>query len=224
MTFPKKLKKLELRSVLVGMLLGDGCLNKITSKSNSRFSLGHSLKQHEYCKHKFELLDYYIQCGYKIKELSRISKKTGKTYKVIQGATKVDRYFTKLRKILYHNNIKIINKKILNYLDLRGIAYWFMDDGGNRPSHKRRYINGLFLSTQSFNYAEHIIIRDWFKEKFDIKVSIVKHGHGKFRINFNKENSIKLKTLIKPYILEQFNYKLILEYSELEIERQSRTD
>lgn len=212
MSFPKKK---VLRSIIIGMVLGDASLSKITSKQNSRLCIGHSIKQKNYCKFKFEVIKKALQLEYNLKKYEVFNKKSNKTYITYQGSTKVHRYLTKIRKLMYVNNKKIVSEKMLDYLEEKGLAFWFMDDGGKRPNHKRKFINGLFLSTQSFSYEENLIIKNWFLKKHDIKTSIVKHGHGKFRLNFNKENSYKLKKIIEPHVLPEFKYKLILEYSDI---------
>jgi len=213
-----KLRKLELRGTIIGMILGDGCLSKTTSKSNSRLSLGHSIKQENCLKFKFNRINKLLKIGYNYKKMNRFNKKTNKTYPVIQGNTNVHRYFTKLRKLIYNNEgKKVINRKILNYLTNEGLAYWYMDDGGlhiyNRKDNKG-YTRQCFISTQSFTFEEHNIIIDWFKDKYNIECKAYKHGRDKYRITFNATNAKILFSIIEPYILPEFSYKLDLKYSD----------
>jgi len=217
MSLKPKLRKLDLRGTIIGIVIGDGCLNKPTSKSNSRLSLGHSIKQENYLKHKFERINQLLKIDYKYKKLFRFNKKTKKTYPVIQGSTRVHRYFTKLRKLMYNSEgKKIINEKILSYLTNEGLAYWYMDDGGlNVKLRKDKgYIRQAFISTQNFSLEEHQVIIDWFKEEHDIDCRAYKHGRGKYRLTFNATNAKKLFSIIEPYILPEFSYKLDLKYSD----------
>jgi hypothetical protein len=210
MLFPKKLRKRELRALVIGMVLGDAHLTRISGRGNSSICLGHSLKQKNYYLYKKNLLETLLKLKFNTKEFTRNNK-----YQVIQGKSNTNRYLGKIRNILYKDNKKIINYKILSYLDHRALAIWFMDAGGKRVNHKRKYINGLFLSTQSFSKQENEIIQKFLLCKFNLKSSIVSHGKNKVRLNFNKENSLKLKALINQFILPEFNYKLILDYKDI---------
>lgn len=197
------------------MILGDGYLNRFSSKSNSRLSLGHSVKQESYCIFKFELLNKYLNLDYSVKKFLVTNKKNGRKYPVIQGSTKVSRYLTKIHKITYDKNKrKFLSQKLLSYLDERGLAIWYMDDGGLKASHSRRALSGSFISTQNFNYEENLLIKNWFLQKFDIKASIHKHGHGKFRISFSVFETKKLISLIKPYIIKELEYKVCETYED----------
>lgn len=212
MLFPKKLRKRELRAIILGMLLGDAHLTRISGRGNSSICLGHSIKQKNYYLYKKQILENFLGLTFNTNELIRNNK-----YKVIQGKSNANRYLGKLRNILYEDNKKRINQKILKYLNVRSLAIWFMDDGGKRVNHKRKYINGLFLSTQSFTKKENELIQNWLLDTFGLKSSIVSHGKNQVRINFNKENSLKLKALISQFILPSFNYKLILDYKDISI-------
>jgi len=213
-----KRSKLALRGLLIGIVLGDGTLSKANSKQNSHLLIGHSIKQKDYCNSKLNLVSSLLNTSYHIKEYRVFNKKTNKHYPIIQGATKVHRYLTKLRKVLYDNGTKKITEKILNYLTPEGLAYWYMDDGGVISYHKKKKIDGVFFSTQNFSYEEHLLIQKYFKDKWDINCRIGKHGKGKYRISINKTNSYKLIGLISPYIYEDLRYKTILNYSGYLIE------
>ena len=216
MLYPKKLRKRELRALIIGMILGDAHLTKPSGRGKSSICLGHSIQQKNYFHYKRNLLESLLKVKITFNELTRYGK-----YQVIQGKSNSNRYLGKLRKVLYNEN-KIISNKILKYLTPQAIAIWFMDDGGKRVNHKRKYINGLFLSTQSFSKKENEVIKDFFMHNYSIKTSIVSHGKNKVRLNFNKENSLKLKVLIEQFILPDFNYKLILEYKDISNDPRNR--
>ena len=210
-----KKSKLELRGLLIGMVLGDGTLSKVTSKQNSRLLIGHSIKQKDYCRYKLELVSNLLRIGYSAKDYNVFNNKTNKEYSIYQGSTKVHRYLTKLRSILYDSTgTKVVTSKILNYLTLEGLAFWFQDDGGVAFNNKRKTINGLYISTQNFTYNEHLIIKEYFKNKYAIECKVHNHGKKKYRIFFNKTNSIKFLSIIEKFKHIVFNYKFILNYRE----------
>ena len=205
---------MELRGLLIGIVLGDGTLSKCSSSSNSRLLLGHSLKQKEYCEHKLQLVSRLLDIEYKAKEYSVYNKSKDKYYSIFQGSTRVDRYLTKLRHLLYPEGTKIINEKKLSYLTSEGLAYWYMDDGGVIINNSRKAVYGTFLSTQCFSREQQEEICEYFKQFFGFTSKVVSHGRGKFRIKINKENSEIFLAAIRPYILEHFAYKATLDYEE----------
>jgi len=218
MILKSKLRKLELRGTIIGMVLGDGSLSKpANTKQNSRLSIGHSKKQESYLIHKFDRVQSLLKIPYKHKNYQVFNKKTNKKYSTVQGSTTVHRYLTKLRKLLYKNDTKTLTERTLNYLTPEGLAYWYMDDGGVKVGWcktKKCFKRASFLSTQSFTYEEHKIIQKWFMDKYQIECKIHNHGKGKFRICFNATNSKKLFNIIGPFVLDCMKYKLDLKYCD----------
>ena len=211
MSKPKR-SKLELRGLLIGLVLGDGCLSKTTATSNSRLSIGHGNKQKTYCIHKLNLVSKLLRIEHNVKDYVVPNKTTSKTYKITQGSTSVHRYLTKLRKLLYVDNKKIVSSKIINYLTPEGLAYWYMDDGGIISSNKRRQIYGTFISTQCFTKEQQELICKELQNKFKFEAKVVTHGKNRYRIKINKTNSKIFVEIIKPYILPEFEYKTVLDY------------
>jgi hypothetical protein len=196
------------------MVLGDGCLSAATSSSNARLSMGHSIKQKNYCNFKLSLVSELLRTTYNAKEHKVFNKKTNKYYPIFQGSTATHRYLTKLRKLLYSDdNTKVVNEKILKYLSLEGLAYWYMDDGGVITDNKRGKISGTYLNTQSFTYEEHLSIQNHFKEKYGIECKIYKQGEH-FKVKFNVTESKKFLALIEAYKIPELEYKFSLNYED----------
>lgn len=200
---------------MLGIVLGDGNLSKVTSKSNSKLLIGHPIKQKNYCAHKLELVANLLRIEYSAKEYKILNKSYNKEYIIYQGSTTVHRYLTKLRSMLYDSTgTKYLTDKILHYLTPEGLAYWYMDDGGVAFNNKRKCINGCFISTQNYTYKEHLSIQKYFNDKYNIECKIHNHGKGKYRIFFNKTNSLKFFNVINEFKQPIFNYKFCLDYKE----------
>lgn len=205
--------KYEIPGSLIGIILGDGCLSKpLTKNCRSRLSIGHSYKQKNYCFHKLQKVSELLNIRFNYREVKVYNKKLNKYYNTVQGSTLVDEYFTDLRDVFYINNKKVLTNTILESLNLEGLAYWYMDDGGICVYHKKKQISGSFLSTQSFTKEEQQLFCDWLKKEHNIETKLHKHGKGKYRVFMNKTNSKIFLDLIKPYILSEFEYKLQLDY------------
>ena len=218
MSQPKR-SKLELRGLLIGIVLGDGSLSSASSKNNSRLSIGHSTKQKDYCEHKLKLVAELLRTDYSCKEYSVFNKKTKKYYPIIQGSTCVHRYLTKLRKLLYNKQgIKGLTEKTLKYLTPEGLAYWYMDDGGIIAPASKERIEGLFLSTKNFSYEDHLKIKEYLKNIYNIHCSVVSHGKGRYRIKINKTNAKLFLDIIDKYKHPNLAYKFCLDYIQYRTE------
>jgi hypothetical protein len=199
--FKELCKNSSEKSILIGMIIGDGWIN--FNRKTSYISFYHSPKQEEYIRFKallLEELDIFGTINY--------SPKTKSNYPKWKYWSKSDRRINLYRLMYAFRNTpekrrKRIIPKMLNYLDELGIALWFMDDGYNDP--KRQLIN---LATQSFTYEENQIIQKWFSNKWKIEFNIYRRKDKYFLVTY--KDAKKFKNLVKPFIekLECMNYKI----------------
>ena len=189
------------KSILIGMIIGDGWVN--FNRKTSYISFYHTPSQEEYVKFKAELLkelDIYGTIKYSPKTKSNCPKWKywSKSYRKIN----LYRLMYSFRNTPEKRRKRII-LKMLNCLDELGIALWFMDDGYNDP--KRNLIN---LATQSFTLEENQIIQKWFLNKWNIEFKIYRRKDKYFLVTY--KDAKKFKELVKPFIekLECMRYKI----------------
>ena len=180
--------------VIYGSYLGDGHID-ITKNNRYRLKIIHCEKQKDYCNWKAEMFG--------INNIKYIEK-NGYSQKPAYSFT------TKIFDLDYNisKNTKEVPDWLLDKLDIKGIAIWFMDDGSNQIKYNKNGIISNFISihTNNFNYE----IQEKFVNKFEnygIQCSIKKTRNYYF-LHFNIENSNKLLDLIGPYIHPYFNYKI----------------
>lgn len=114
----KKLSK-EQKSLLIGLLLGDG-----TISSNYVFKLSHSEAQREYLEWKVGLLDAHGIKNNGVKEyISSCGYNTGK--KVLYSQMSLNPTIKALRRTVYTPK-KHITRKLLNWITPLGLAIWYM--------------------------------------------------------------------------------------------------
>lgn len=209
------------KGLLVALCIGDGCLRKPHPKTQAvQLEIGHSINQLAYCTYKRDLV-YKIFGGKNLPKISiREQKVKGKVYKTCRF-TKTNDYFVSLRKKLYPFGRKTITREILDMLDLQGIAIWYMDNGS--CYYKESKIDGhsicidLRISTDCFTKEEHEIIRDYFREVWNINFYVFySKSRDVFCIRANKEAAIKFIKLIKPYIIPEMMYKCDIKFHERE--------
>lgn len=183
------------KQIILGSFLGDG---HIRHEGNSKIRLAviHGIDQEEYCKWKASMFD----CNTKIIANNGYAKT-----KAINFCTKViglDREFPKIK--------NSCPQWILDEIDARGIAIWFMDDGSLNNVWRTGYSGRI--STCSFDEDSH----KRFVEKFNslgIKTHYKKYD-GYYYLFFNKSGLKALYELISPYFNKSMYKKIVPEFNK----------
>lgn len=209
----------EQKAALIALLLGDG-----TICSNNVFKLCHAQEQQEYLNWKINILNelgiknsglktYISTCGYNI----------GK--KVIYTQLSIIPIIKVLRRVVYKPN-KTFTKKLLNWIDDRGLAIWYMDDGhlNVNSSSKRSSIQHVVHLTTCVDKYTADMMKVYFKEKWNIKMRVWEERPNKFSLaTSGEQETIKFLNIVKPYIeqVPSMLYKLRNNYTKEEfIQRQ----
>ena len=192
-TFVRDLNSDQLQIVL-GSFLGDGHIDSI--KNNKyRLSVTHGIDQSEYCRWKASFFDSSIV---------NINKNGFSESSAIKFTTKSFGLSGN-----FPSTKSTCPQWVLDSIDARGMAIWFMDDG----SIKRWNNSGSgCISTCSFDEDS----QKRFVEKFNslgIKSHYKKYkasnGNEYFSIYLNKDGFKKLSKLIAPYIHNNISYKIL---------------
>lgn len=199
--------------ILVGMLLGDACIPKA---QQTCIRVWHSSKQAAYVEYKYKQLTEFINTTATIHKQSN-KHYTGNTYHTI-GFQLFNPEIKDLYKMFYNNRSKVITKDILAKLTIEGLALWYMDDGHCSTRVNSNNVisacNARFATYCSKEEAEFIV--DWFLNKLDIKAKILpnnrSNGKRLYCVNFDTSNTIKLLTLIEPFIIPSMSYKILGKY------------
>jgi LAGLIDADG DNA endonuclease family len=136
-------------------------------------------------------------------------KVNGKLHECIAFGTLCYPAFNYYRTLFYKNNIKRVPSNIGELLTPRGLAYWAMDDGGSDRS-------GFILYTNSFTKREVELLIKVLKENFDLNCSIhTRNDKTKvsYLIYIKADSWEKFKSLVEPFIIPHFLYKLKLRGS-----------
>jgi hypothetical protein len=189
----------EQKSILFGIILGDGYLQK-TGRKNARLRLEHGGKQKEYLFWKVKKLEKLFQG--KPKYLERIHPISKRNYNYWRHQSQSTPYLGKLRNIFYPNDKKKIPEDLEKYLGPITLAVWYMDDG---YYYLRDNCSYLYLGNVSQKEAK--IVDQALLKKFNITTKVKQKKKG-YAIYFSPKETQKLKNFIKDYILNQFIYKL----------------
>lgn len=194
------------------MCIGDGYVNK-----EGLLSIQHGEKQVEYCEFKARLLRSLTGKKCKVRRIeytNKVIKGVKIKDSVGAGFTCRHKYFRVLRNWLYKCGEKRITKKILSYLTLEALAIWYMDDGSlyiDKRCDYSKFQGMIEIHTHELldNANE---IRDFFKERFDIKCGLHKCYDTcgiRYNVRFYNKSVLKFLNLISEYVPKCMEYKII---------------
>ena len=188
----------ESRNLLIGMLLGDG-----TILNNNVYKLAHCEQQKDYLEWKIKQLnDHGLRnCGLKT-YTSSCGYNTGKT--VYYTQLNIIPFVKVLRRVFYKPTKKIGNRKMLNRLDAKGIAIWYMDDGHiNIRKDKDKRPMGFYIKIATCLPKDELqIIIDYFKEVWDINFYMFHEGkkEDSYSLCCGTKEGLKFIDIVKPYV------------------------
>lgn len=190
----------ESRNLLIALLLGDG-----TICNNNVFKLAHAEQQKDYLEWKIKQLN---DAGIRNNGLKTYVKTCGYN-------TGVNVYYTQLniipfikvlRRIFYKPKKVLGNRKLLNRLDARGIAIWYMDDGHiNIRKDKNGRPMGFYIKIATCLPKNELqIIIDYFKEVWDVNFYMFHEGkkEDSFSLCCGTKEGLKFINIIKKYVLQ----------------------
>ena len=200
----------EIKQLLIGGILGDGCLSKNYHHKHYVYSEYHALPQKEYVIWKSKIFGVKFRKRiYWEKRIKGIDKNYMGRMGIFEhyGFTlKSHPYLDYLHQKLYKNK-KVIDKEMVEQLNPLGLSVWYMDDGSciHYPNGKLK----ILIHHKFNNIEEEKIIINFFKEKFNLECKIY-HRKTCDSITFDIANSQLFLNLIKPYIekIKCMHYKI----------------
>ena len=187
----------ESRNLLIALLLGDG-----TISNNNVFKLSHCEKQRDYLEWKIEQLKNAGLRNNGLKEyISVKGYNIGK--KVYYTQLNIVPFIKVLRRVFYKPYKKLGNRKLLNRLDAKGIAIWYMDDGHINYRKTNGKVYGFYIKIATCIPKEELqIIIDYFKEVWDIEFYMFHEGkkENSFFLCCGTKEGIKFINIVKPYV------------------------
>lgn len=186
-------------AILLGTLLGDGCLKQFNERCNAQLTLGHCAAQAGYLR-------------WKVAELAPLFKTEPHWYTTKDGhqslcaASRSHPLLTEYRDLFYGLGKKAIGPAVLDavtksiHLDLL-VAVWYMDDGSMQDNAVRLTLGGL-------DDEQYVGIQGWFAGRgmpgslYKLKGTncvVLRLGVGSSRILFD---------MVRPHIHPDLRYKL----------------
>lgn len=188
----------ESRNLLIGMLLGDG-----TIQNNNVFKIAHCEQQKDYLEWKIKQLN---SAGIRNSGLKTYTSSNGYNIGKTVFYTRLNIIpFIKVLKRVFYKQTKIIgNRKLLNRLDAKGVAIWYMDDGHiNIRRDKDGRPMGFYIKIATCLPKEELqIIIDYFKEVWNVNFYMFHEGkkEDSYSLCCGTKEGLKFIEIVKPYV------------------------
>lgn len=200
---------------MIGDLLGDGHLRygnknkKGEVTGNCNFSM--TLKSKDHTFYLWE--NIYKDICTDTPPYSWPPANTGKTISQYHFATRSFKELTLLHTEWYklelatNKYLKIVPLDINKHLAPIGLAHWIMGDGYWSQ-------NTLYLCTDSFTYAEVLLLVETLNTVFNLyaapakRIKDNKQVCWRIRLSSKKENVLRLRTIVAPFMISSLKYKI----------------
>jgi len=194
----------EKRSLLLSMILGDGCLHNTSNNNSGAITVDHGIEQSDYITWKSQIVSKLVNREVKVR--------TGHKGKSVQFSVCFKK-FKAWRKFCYPNGKKSI-ERILPFIKHPefAVAIWLMDDGYVEPSYSKLADGSkvnygarfrIFTCDQPVKDQDFII--NWFKTNLDVnpKIKYQKKKDKEYPfLKFTQEDSLKIWEKIRDTVLK----------------------
>lgn len=181
------------QDLLIGTLLGDGCLLLNKSKRTARLQIRQQTRHKEYVEWKYSYFQAYVSLK------PKLDVHNNSWFFRTKSSVNLKNWHS----LFYLNKKKIVPQYIMNLLKHPiGLAAWFMDDG-NGYKHYR----GFRISTYGFTQDEQFLLKSCLNQNYGLDVNVIQDRKG-FQLLIPAQSACRFKNIIKPYIVPCMKYKL----------------
>ena len=196
----------RLFDISIGLLLGDGSIQKNTSKSIEKWRM----KILQGKAHGHYVKELHKEFGSRVRADVYFDKKR-ETYSF---STLFQTDFCSLADIFINQQgKKYIGPYFLeNSISPLSLAHWLMDDGGRLCYNKDYPRRAIVLNCQAFPENECEILRDNLNKAYNFS-SWCKKNKGKTIVAIPASKWVEFRDLVAPHVLESMRYKFPRWYS-----------
>ena len=198
---------IEQKEAIIGLMLGDASLQSQNKGKTYRIKFEWGDKNKAYVLHVFNLFDEWVLSQPHKKE--RLSPKGNLVinWGFQTFSHKAFNYLAELFLLDKGGKKGISENLVQDNLTPRGLAYWFMDDGGKLDYNKNSKNRSVVLNTHSFTDLEVEKMSDQISDKFYLLCEVRSNKNKKI-IVIKDTSYPRFYQLINPYLLEEMKYKL----------------
>ena len=189
----------------IGLILGDASLQSQNKGKTFRIKFEWGNKNKSYVNHVYNLFNEWV-----LSQPHKKSRLSPQKNLVINWGfqTLSHKAFNPLAELFLINGKKSVPKYLIkNHLTEKGLAYWFMDDGGKLDYNKNSKNKSIVLNTHSFPEEEVLNMSKELNEKINLECNI-RSNKGKKIIVINSISYLTFRKLVDPHIISDMRYKL----------------
>jgi len=191
----------EQKGILVGLLLGDACLETQNKGQTYRLKIEQSRSHQAYVEHLYRLFAEWVLTPPRMRQVVS----AGRQSENLAFQTVSHSAFRFYAHQFYDGRRKRVPKLIHRWLTPQGLAYWFMDDG----SIKSKQSKAVIFNTQGFNRSDVERLVEVLQQLFSLQASVRNQKDG-YQIYISGNSYERFAQLVSTYIIEEMQYKLPL--------------
>lgn len=188
------------REALVGLLLGDACLETQNGGRTYRLKIEQSARHEAYVRHLYALFRPWVLTPPREKECvaSNGTRTTSWAFSTVSHTA-----FRFYAHQFYGGKKKQAPRLLNRWLTPCGLAYWFMDDG----SMKSEQSKGVIFNTQGFERPSVDRLLNVLQNQFRLNARI-RHQSDGLQIYVSGSSYEDLAALISPFLIDAMRHKL----------------
>jgi hypothetical protein len=190
----------EQREVLVGILLGDACLESRNRGRTYRLKVEQSAHHLPYVQHLYQVFEPWVFSTSYPKERTTRDRASTISWSFSTVSHSALRFYAHQ---FYDERRKRVPELIHRWLTPRGLAYWYMDDGSMKSAQSK----GALFNTQGFSKGEVERLIEVLKSQFDLLASPRQQSDG-WQIYISGTSFEVLGDLIEPFVISAMRYKI----------------
>ena len=198
---------IEQKEAIIGLMLGDASLQSQNKGKTYRIKFEWGDKNKAYVLHVFNLFDEWLLSQPHKKERLSPQGNLIVNWGFQTFSHKAFNYLAELFLLDKGGKKGISENLVQDHLTPKGLAYWFMDDGGKLDYNKNSKNRSVVLNTHSFTDLEVENLCDQLSNKFELLCEVRSNKNKKIIVIKDTSYS-KFYQLINPYLLEEMKYKL----------------
>lgn len=194
------------REASIGLLLGDASIQTQNNGKTYRLKFEWGEKSKPYLDHVYTLFNEWVISPPHKKTRININNKEVTNWGFQTLSHEAFNFLSDL--FLNENKKKSIKSFLIrDHLTPRGLAFWFMDDGGKLDYNKNSKNKSIVLNTQSFTESEVLNMAKELSDKFNLLCE-VRSNKGKKVIVIKSLSFFKFHEIVEPFIIPEMRYKL----------------
>jgi surface antigen len=188
------------REALVGLLLGDACLETQNRGRTYRLKIEQTARRQAYVEHLYSLFQEWVLTppSARIKRASNGSVTENLAFQTVSHSA-----FRFYAQQFYVGGRKRVPELIHHWLTPRGLSYWFMDDGSLKSSQSK----GVILNTHCFSLQEVERLATCLSDYFGLQVAPRRQPDG-VQLYVSGRSFETFSALVEPYIIPEMRYKV----------------